>query len=393
MTEEVRWNELVNDIYDAEPEEDDESQDIREAPEEEAPEEGPPSEPDTPVEGPEDETPTEEAPEELPPEEPVEAPEPETPVKEPEEGAADDTKEPTEPPLPEGFVRNEQGEIGTAIEGQFVSFEELRRRGLRQADYTRKTQGLAETARQLEAQYQGAMGLAQEILVSENMQAFLQACPEMLPRLMRDPASTRELLQNPSKLQQFWDEYEVVKQSPALQKKLLEGSPQQVQPEIQQQAADAQLARGVLYVASGLEKAVDHVAQEYEGVEPNEVKQWVLGLVGAENLTTREDTAIAFNRLYQMFFDPATGQVANLTMIKDRFEFLKSKLPAPEPEKEGSVEEQVEEHNKQVDKALEDAKGRPPATPEGDAPAPEPEKPKEFKSWRQAMDSIWDDDD
>jgi len=271
-----------------------------------------------------------------------------------EEGAApqDTTEEP------------EAEESATLIEldGEQVTLDQVRewrRDGLRQSDYTRKTQEAAQVRKAAEDRD----ALLAEVVADESMKEFVRAHPEVLPKLLNDAENTRELLGKPAEVQALWDDYALIADNPRLAERFNAEDPKAQEALVAQRTAD-----NVMAVANALDERVDQIAKEYEGVDADAVKDFVLKLGRVPSGENVDPNAVvdAFGRLYTlMFVEDNDGLDIDESLIRGHFESLKA-VGASSAQAEAA---EADDHNAQVDAKLKDTPAAP-ATPAGDAPAP-----------------------
>jgi hypothetical protein len=328
--------------------------------------------------------------------EPESTPEPEQPESESAEATEDEpaTEAEVEPESTEAASEEEEAEPQDTTEepeteesatlidldGEQVTLDQIRewrRDGLRQSDYTRKRQ--EEAARVKAAEDRDA--LLAEVVADESMQQFIGAHPEVLPKLLRDPENTRALLGKPTEVQALWDDYALIADNPRLAERFNSDDPQATEALEHQRTAD-----NVMAVANALDAEVDRIAAQYEGVDADAVKDYVmkLGRVPMEADADPNAVVDAFGRLYTLFFvEDNDGIGIDGTLIQNHFESLKSSLSADAAE----AAAQAEDHNAQVDAQLKDTPAAP-ATPAGDAPAPVIEELGEAKDVNEVIHGL-----
>jgi hypothetical protein len=304
-----------------------------------------------------------------------------TPDKVPAESAEETTTEPANDPDAEAKpAEGEAGEKDTSedksppskegepaklieIDGKEYTLEEVREmrdNGLRQSDYTRKAQEAAKIRKAAEERD----ALVAQIVADEAMKQMVAAHPEMLPHLLRDPENTKALLGHPEQVQALWDDYEVIATNPRLAERFTKQD-----PAAEDALAEARYIENINAVAMALDGAVDQMAKDFAGVDPDEVKSYILSLGGMPDVENpdKRDVAKAFERMFSLFF-VQDGDAVRLEdrLIKARFKELHANVEAAKTAKESDAAA----HNAEVDTKLKDDAPR--TTPEGKAPAPAP---------------------
>ncbi len=289
----------------------------------------------------------------------------------------------------------ESDEVETVtIDGEEVTLEEIRRLkkeerddGLRQQDYSRKTAALAERTKQLEAVAEDREKLATEISEDPGLAKFLGAHPEALQYLMKRPEATRQLIGDSEGVEQRWEDYEAVKDRPSLAKRLAEGP--EPTPEAEEALVESRRENKINAIVGGANQLVDAIAPEFEGIDPNEVRTYLMDLAGFTPEIAQDRAAVeaVSDRMFALLFrSSADGKAeADVTLIRNRFQALADSKKEAEPEVTDT-----EKHNLEVDKALKEEAL--PTTPDGVAPSAEGEAPKEYSSFREALDDIDNDD-
>lgn len=320
--------------------------------------------------------------------------------KEEERKAAEEEKEgEKEAPaltLPEGWSQNEQGEIGYQDGDRFITLEEHRAGYLRQSDYTEKTTVHAQEVQQFQQALQDQQALAREIAASEQLQEFLGDNPDALPQLLADPRMTRDLINNPSKIQAAHEQWNAIKENPALMQQVAGATnlPPEVQQAVdfQKQAQEHQaVVRGVQVVASTLNDAVDAAASRHPDVNVDAVKNRIVALGGMQpdDIKTPEHAIEVFGTLQRMFFDPATGEMSGSSLIEQAFA-MEAAVRQPDKSAEEKPPEKQEAHNKGVEEALKGGGDAPPSAAGGGTPKAPPKKDdtKPYKDHGEAMQDI-----
>jgi len=377
--------ERIDDIvYGPSFEQEDEQDNPTEDPESQALDEGAPGdEPDNPDVDPNESTDAEEAEVETEGET-----EPEGDAQEPEvDEPAPDTEAETDEDdqqIPEDLTVEVQTPDGV----QEVTLEELRRGYMRQADYTRKTQEVSEERNRLAESAQSRSQLAREMGNNAAMRDFLSKHPEAVSYLMQDPDATRALIQQgESEIKAFAEDYETLIENPRLAERFEDREPEEASEELQQQRR----MQAITTVTQSLDNAIDQIGQEFSDVDADDVAEYVMELGGVpydQQEPAFQDVFAGVQRLYKMFFINDGEQVSlDTRMIRKEFE-RQQKLAAVEQKRQDS---EADRHNERVEAELE-RQGQDDdeitATPEGDSPGQKPERGPDFKSFRDALDSI-----
>jgi hypothetical protein len=259
------------------------------------------------------------------------------------------------------------------IDGETYTLDEIREwknSGLRQSDYTRKAQSLAEERKQSEERIESRDALLADVLADESMKEFIRARPEVLPILLSDPDNTRQVLGKPDEVQALWDDYELVADNPRLAARFAKEEPDAELALQHQRVAD-----NVAAVANALDNAVDELAAKYEGVDPDDVKDYVLklGRVPMHEGADPQEVVTAFGRLYNLFFvEDGDGLKLDPTIIQTQYENLSRVATSALSEERAKQDE----HNAEVDAQLKDTP--PPAVPHGSGPGPAKDKEREY---------------
>ena len=259
------------------------------------------------------------------------------------------------------------------IDGEEATLSQLRewkQDGLRHGDYTRKTQDLAAERKSFREQREAESKLLEEILEDDSLSSFVQAHPKVLVHLLKDPENTRAVLGNAEEVQRLWDDYELLMDRPHLANKVFgQGEPD---TEVLEQQ---RLAENISIIANALDEKVDELASQYKGVDPEDVKEYVLSLGGIPTGDGADPTEVVdgFTKLFNLMFihDSEKGLTSlDDSLIKNHFELLAKGRAAAAV----ASETDADDHNRQVDEQLKDSSPVP-ATKKGskDAPGPGPE--------------------
>ena len=313
--------------------------------------------------------PEESAPEPTPEEQPTEA-----------EAAAEDPPDEGQPePTPDPEFE---------IDGEKYSLDQIkawRARGLRQADYTRKTQELAQQRQNLASQ----RDLANDVANDPHMKELLRVHPELFPNLLSDPQYTRSILGDKQKIKQLWEDYAPIADNPRLRSHFLRSHEQADQAAQEYEKA----ANFMRFVAERVTTDINQAITEgkFEGMDPNEVREHVLRASGMDpNIVNEGMTPQEFVQRYQAGFQQLfrdnyiTDQQGNIVPNGRIATALKAMAfdraaQAPKPEDKASA------HNQAVQAKLQEK--RAPATPGGQGPAGDPAP--EYMDW--SYDKILED--
>lgn len=272
------------------------------------------------------------------------------------------------------------------IDGEEVPFEEVRDGYMRQQDYTRKTQELAREREEVQQTIEEQQTLVRDINSHEGMRQFVSEHPEAMQYLLARPEETRELMQSPSKLEAFKEDYEILQESPELAEAYARaGDGERAQEQLEMERT----VRNATQFANTLDARIDELAEseEYADVleedDVDAVKRRVLEIGGFDEESPPEEVLRGVNKLAGIFVAP-DGESLDMSLVKDRFDAIKARREAERQ----SEEEKAADHNEQVDAELEEQEERPPASPEGDGPAPEPETIPERESFHDVLDGI-----
>jgi hypothetical protein len=263
---------------------------------------------------------------------------------------------------------DDEGDQTFEIDGETYTRAQLlewRDNGLRQADYTRKTQNLAAEREKVES----TVGLADEIAKDPAMKEFVRAHPEVMPKLLRDPKNTRAILGNADEVQKLWDRYELVQNDPELAERLVAG---RTTDEDEAEAALAMRVENAGLIANHLDEVGKQIASEFEGVEWDDLGPQILQMARfPENPKAAPmETLEALERMYHIAFktDAEGNSYADPEFLRAQFK----QAQASASRKKTKADSEADKHNAAVDEALkEDA---PPATKGGTPPAPEAER-------------------
>ena len=260
------------------------------------------------------------------------------------------------------------------LDGEMVPLSEVRRwksEGLMQADYTRKTQEVAAERKSVEAQLAERESLMDDIFADQAMSSFVKAHPKVMKNLLADPENTRAVLGNAEEVQRLWDDYELLLDRPHLADKVFG----------QGEAADTSALEQERYVenigmiANALDSKVSELASEYEGVDDDVVRDYVLSLGGVPTGEGADPAEVGagFEKLFNLMFlhDSDSGQTSlDETLIRNHFELLSRSQSVAK----STADAEADEHNRQVDEQLNDQSSAP-STGGGskDGPGPDPE--------------------
>jgi len=300
--------------------------------------------------------------------------------KEPESPAPDQSKS-EETKDDDDAVAEKDAEPTIEIDGETFTLSQVRdwrESGLRLEDYTKKTMELSTTRRTFLEEQRSRQNLARDISEDVGIQQFLAARPEALANLMQDPESTRKLIGNPRGVKDFWADFDAIKKSPTLAKRMLE-------KEGDESAIDAELRKaqevGQMETIIGtLEQFVGGASQgelyKHLGDEAaHEVLEYIAGLAGVPENPTHEQQMQGVGKLFNLFFVQQNGEWGiDHRLIQGEFERIKNSRADAKDDDDGPKDKEIDAHNKAVDAQLKDNK-RPPKTPDGQPPAAEQETP------------------
>jgi hypothetical protein len=349
------------------------------------------------------------------PEEPEETEEPEATLEEPEAEGADEPKaesegieaepgaEPVvedepEPQLtaPEGYLwKDGQLFAEIIVDGQKyeVPAEEARKGYMRQADYTRKTQAVAEHEKEVAAALTDQRDLVNEMQEIDVVREFIAQYPDATGFLLDKPDDARRLLRNRREWDAFAEDYKLMAGNPKLAKAYLDSS---TDPEaastVAEERESAQLQReaeNLTNFAYNLDNAVANLAkEEFDGAvdeaDVESVLSYLSGTIGGFNAQSRPEEVLSGMRKLATVCVTRDGNAFDLTLARDRFEAIK----AGKERSEAAKRTEVEEHNESVDAELAEQKKRAPATPEGGGAAASPETTPVPASFEEAVQRI-----
>jgi hypothetical protein len=309
------------------------------------------------------------------------------PESEPPAGQEDDEPEPEED-------EDEEGEQPTVTlkSGEEVTLSQLKEKYENwQSEYSRQRQQDRETVQEYQERLENTQTLADDIAEHSGMQEFLRHHPDGIRIFLRNPEATRELMSDSDALEEFWEEYELLKERPQLAEKYLsDDGREEVSEEVQQR----QRVQHTAQVAKELDRVVEAVGEEFEEIDNETVGRDILEMVGVTEEAIEANPQIvhgAMDRLYSlMFVQTDEGLFIDPKLVKDRFEVYEARRTRETAKEEAAAEQQ----NEAVDAELERKKDRPPA-PQGDDAGPsepgsdEPE-PKDFQDALQRVQRMHD---
>ena len=311
---------------------------------------------------------------------PVEDPEPsaeeeDAPVAEAEGEEEAATEPPSEEPTTEeqAPLLNEMPDDTVVMvleDGTKLTAGELRNGGLRQADYTRKTQHLAQVLQQAQNAVDRGKGIVQKILGNETAQEFLKEHPEALDLMLKNPDQAEAMLSNPAALDRFWQQYEALADDPQLAQALVDRSQSQ---QAVQQLELVTRANAVSRLGRDVAAQIAEVGEQFEGVDANEVTKYVLEMVGVtpQHLAAARQNPLILEQpmaqLYSLLVrrDPNTGQeYLDNSIIRDRYEVLKARAEQAAAKSQQEVTEQSEATREKLAES-----DQTPPSPDGSAPS------------------------
>lgn len=323
--------------------------------------------------------------------EPKSEEETEKPTSEEAETTDESSGEPTEgegtPPL---FETVDPEAVAYILpDGTPVTVGEVQQGYLRQSDYTRKTQQIAQQAQQLSGLVDRGTKLVEGLFKSDIARGFLEEHPDALNVLLNNPDQTEALLQQPEAFQKFWEQYDLIQQDPNLAQALVDRSQSQ---QAVQQLEMMQRAQAVSRLGRDVAAQIEAVGQEFEGVDGNQVANYVLSLVGmspqhmAQAVQNPLIVEQQMSQLYGLLVrrDPNTGQeFIDTSIIKDRFSLLKAQADA----KASKAAANAAQHNEAVRGKMDEEAI--PASPDGDAPGVgQPDK--EWEKFKEGDGTLMD---
>jgi len=327
------------------------------------------------------------------------AEEPEPSEDEPEEGEPeDDQAEPEEPDAEETDEEDEGPEEETVVvDGEEVPLSTVREwrdgRNEIKGVLSERLGEARQEAEQLRELTQKQTQLVADLTSDRSTRELIQNHPELLGDLIQAPEEARGLIGNARAVQRFQDDYEFLLENPEQAERLASGDPE-AQEEVSEQAELQQVANHAVWVANGMKTAVQAVANHFADEHPevsepevlNEVENELMkefGGVDPEGDFTADELVQAMNQLESIFFKKQNGEtVVDPRLIAARFDRrLRAKQSRQERE-----EARAEEHNKQVDEALQDE--APPSSPKGKAPLAEEEPEEDFESFGEILESL-----
>ena len=296
---------------------------------------------------------------------------------------SDETKD-EEEQADEKKEEEEEAEPTFDVDGETVTLSQLREwrdSGLRLEDYTRKTMDASRERKEFLKKWEARESLASDIASDPGLQQFLAARPEALANLMANPEEARRLIGNPKAVQEFWADYDIIKKNPRLAAKVArDGSDES---EATAELRKAQEQESMETIIGTLEQFVEAVGNHelYEdlGEEAQmEVLRYIAGLSQVPENATHEQLWDGVSKLFNLFFVKQGDEWSiDHRLIQGEFERIKAAKGAARNEKkeEEPEEDEIQEHNKRVDRQLKDEK-RPPKTPDGQPPATEQDAPR-----------------
>jgi hypothetical protein len=264
--------------------------------------------------------------------------------------------------------------------GEKVPVEELVRGYLRQNDYTRKAQTLAQQRQATEERVSGLTSLVQETVKDPTMKEFLASHPEAMGYLIENPDATRALLGRETEIKKFWREFEIISEDPEIAERFLK-RPEQTVKQVDHRV---QFNQAVQF-AKTFDDTVAEVVKEFEGVEADEVSAHFGQLIGAEpnaGLGAREFIG-AMERLWNV--SVAAGKDGRPAFRRDIIKREAQRLADLAAARKNDTLSKTQKHNEAVDAALR-KESAPPATPGGGtSPAPAEEKQPQYESLSEIL--------
>ena len=353
-------------------------------------------------------------PPETPADEPEEPEEPEAPEAEPEAEGADepeaeaegiDAEPKAEPPVedepkpeleaPEGYLwKDGQLFAEIIVDGQKyeVPAEETRKGYMRQADYTRKTQAVAEHEKEVAAALTSQRELMGEMQENDVVREFIAQYPDATGFLLDKPEDARRLLRNRREWDAFAEDYKLMAGNPKLAKAYLDSSTDPKAAEtVQAERDEVQLQReaeNLTNFAYNLDNAVAKLAkEEFDSIDEADVESvltYLSGQIGGFDAKSTPQAVMSGLRKLATVVVKPDGSDWDLSLARDRF----AAISAGKERTEAAKKSEVEKHNESVDAELAEQKKRAPATPEGGGAAASPETTPVAKTFEEVAQRL-----
>jgi hypothetical protein len=309
------------------------------------------------------------------------------PAEKPAEVSAEASKKEPEQPLIDDDPEVDLGNGKKMRRSEILSeMDTSRADRLRHDAYTRQRQEDARKVKEAEGRANSRTELTAKIVRDPSLKEMVKTYPEVLEHLLAEPASTAALLNNPTAVEQFWEDYEVLQKHPHLAERLSSrGS--EVSPEDQAVLDRAKTGERVNWIAAELNNAVDHFAKQYPDEDANEVRHYVLSLGGIHEKSTPAEVIEGFGNLQRLFFKNTNeGVRIDGKFIVDRFDSQKTIRTL----RTTRTTADADKHNAEVDAALKQELEVSPATPTGASPAAAAPKQKQHDDLASILEDLQD---
>jgi hypothetical protein len=274
-----------------------------------------------------------------------------------------------------------------------VDAEEVRKGYMRQADYTRKTQRLAEREKSVTEALADQRSLYGEIMGHDRAKEWIEEQPDVLEHLLNDPTATRRLLNNRRELEATIADLTLMRDRPEVAKAYLDSSTDPDAAATVDGAREGEQLRAeaenLTNFAYAIDEQVASFAKEEYGEEMSQedvdsVLTYLSSSVGGFDQKSDPNVILTgLKRLGHVLVNPQ-GTDWDMTLVRDRFEAIK----AQRTQAEAAEKSAVDEHNEAVDAELSEQSGRAPATPAGEGAAAEAEKSVKRESLEDVLGAI-----
>lgn len=285
-------------------------------------------------------------------------------------------------------------QVFTLPDGTEVTLAELRDGYYRQADYTRKTQELADLRRnfeeesnRLKAESEKREQLRVRVRKDPVLRDLVDRYPEAESDILDDLTVAEGLLNDPSGSQTFAGEYELIAENPGIASRLKEAA-ESGNDKAQELLERQKLADNIQAIFVATDTATRAIAEELgvSGEQADEVARGLAELVGIPTgeLNTPElqqQMVDGADTLFRLLFEKNGDQYeVRDKVLRNQFAMLNigNEVAASE------AEEVADRHNEAVDAALDSADPEP-KMPDGDSPAPGRELPPKPRNFQEAL--------